>query len=579
MATETPKRLGDYEILKVLGAGGMGRVYQVRNVITDRVEAMKVLLPEISGQEEVAARFLREIKVLAALNHPHIASLHTALSIENQLVMIMEYVEGQSISNLLAGGAIPVPDALTYIEQVLDALSYAHQRKVVHRDIKPANMMITPAGSVKLMDFGIARTESEPSLTAPGSTLGSMNYMSPEQVKGEATDERSDLYSLGISLYEMVIGDRPFHGDSSFSLMSAHLSQPPTPPIDLLPEMPAGLNDIILTSIAKEPTARFQSADAFRTAVQTVLRELQESKTMFQGSRDSSATGQRTPLPHVRTGPITRPRPTAPTQVPTASSVTPPRPAVPAATIPTASIAAAPAPAPQPVVPAPAVISQPSVITPAPAAARSGNRGLWVALGAVAVLIVLIAAGLYIPKFRKAAAADEARPVSEKPVETAKSTPPPAVTQPTTTAEQPQPTTTPETKTAEAAPAPRTAVKKPTAVQAAANNAAAAQAASAQAAAAEAAKQKQQELDAVEKDIDQLTARAASVNASLETLQKQQAAMGLGLRGDIAGKLGSMRVNLAKAQEAIGHGDLDRAKRYAALTTSDVEALETFLGR
>ena len=180
-------------------AGGMGRVCQVRNVITDRVEAMKVLLPEIGGQEEVAARFLREIKVRAALNHPHIARLHTALTIDHQLVMIMEFVEGQAISASLASGPIPVPDALTYIDQILDALSYAHQRHVIHRDIKPANMMLTPDGTVKLMDFGIARTENEPTLlTAPGSTLGSMNYMSPEQVKGERTDERSDLYSLGI---------------------------------------------------------------------------------------------------------------------------------------------------------------------------------------------------------------------------------------------------------------------------------------------------------------------------------------------------------------------------------------------
>jgi eukaryotic-like serine/threonine-protein kinase len=345
------------------------------------------------------------------------------------------------------------------------------------------------------------------------------------------------------------------------------LSQPPTPPIELQPEMPAGLNDIILTSIAKEPAARFQSADAFRNAVQAVLRELQEAKTMFQGSRDSSATGQRTPLPHVRTGPITRPRPTSPTQVPTASSVTPAaRP--PVATVASTPVAAASAPAPQPVATMPPAIAQPAVV--APPAARPGNRGLWVALGAVAVLIVLVAAGLYIPRSRKAAAADEAKPVISKPVEAVQ--PAPAPTQPAPIAEQP--VSTPE-KIKAAEPAPeKAAAKKQVVDQSAANNAAAAQAAAAQA-----AKQKQQELDAVEKDIDQLTARAASVNASLETLQRQQAASGLGLRGDIAGKLGSMRVNLAKAQDAIGHGDLERAKRYAALTTSDVEALETFLGR
>ncbi len=135
-AGETPlPRIGDYEVLNLLGAGGMGRVYKVRNVITDRIEAMKILLPEIAGREEVAARFLREIKVLAALNHPNIATLHTALTIDNQLVMIMEYVEGMPLSAALTRGPIPPAEALSYIDQVLDALSFAHQRHVIHRDI------------------------------------------------------------------------------------------------------------------------------------------------------------------------------------------------------------------------------------------------------------------------------------------------------------------------------------------------------------------------------------------------------------------------------------------------------------
>jgi serine/threonine protein kinase len=587
MANGTPQRLGDYEIMKVLGAGGMGRVYQVRNLITDRIEAMKVLLPEISGQEQVAARFLREIKVLAALNHPNIASLHTALSIDNQLVMIMEYVEGQSISSQLALGAIPVPDALTCIDQVLDALSYAHERHVIHRDIKPANMMLTPAGLVKLMDFGIARTDDEASsLTAPGSTLGSTNYMSPEQVKGEATDERSDLYSLGISLYEMVTGDRPFHGDSSFSLMAAHVNQVPTPPIDLLPDMPPGLNDIILTAIAKEPAQRFQSAAAFRNAVKVVLRELQEGKTMVQGSQDANGTGSRTPLPHVRTGPITRPRPTAPAT--TAASAVPVA-AAPVMAAPAVSHTAPTAPTMQPTAPAastvvmppPAMpVSQPVAQVTAPSA---GNRGLWVAFGAIAVLVVLVAAAVYIPRSRKAAAADEGRITNSAPPANTV----PAATQPApATSSQPAPTPTGTPETIAAAPPPVTTAPAPSKAVAGnklaadrAASAAAAQQAAQQAAAQQAAAAKAKELDAIEHDVDQLTARAASVNSSIDTLQRQQAASGLGLRGDIAAKVGSMRLNLSKAQEAITRGDAERAKRYAALATSDIEALETFLGR
>ncbi len=570
MSNGTPQRVGDYEILKVLGAGGMGRVYQVRNVITDRVEAMKVLLPEISGQEEVAARFLREIKVLAALNHPHIASLHTALSIENQLVMIMEYVEGQAISSVLASGPLPVPDALTFIDQVLDALSYAHQRRVIHRDIKPANMMLTPDGTVKLMDFGIARADNEPTLlTAPGTTLGSMNYMSPEQVKGERTDERSDLYSLGISLYEMVTGDRPFHGDSSFSLMAAHVNQPPTPPIELRPDMPPGLNDIILTSIAKAPEERFQSADAFRNAVKVVLRELQESKTMVQGSQDATVTGGRTPLPHVRTGPITRPK----TGVPAATPV----PVMPRTATGPRPVTAAPMAA------APAVAPVPTAVTPPPAAAPT-NRGLYIALGAVMVMVVLVAAGLYLPKLRRASAANESSVTTTQPAAVAAQ----PVTQPPAPAPQPaaQPAAVApapvESKPTEvaAAPAPAKALAAPK-KQASKNMGSVMSAANAQAAAeAEAAaRARAAELDQVEKEIDQLTARAAAVNSSLDNLQRQQAAAGYGLRGDIAGRQGSMKVNLAKAQDAIGRNDLERAKRYAAAASADVEALERFLGR
>jgi serine/threonine-protein kinase len=158
-------RIGDYEILDELGRGGMGRVYRVRNVISDRIEAMKILLPDLVGRQDLAERFLREIKLLAAMNHPNIASLRTALTVDNQLIMIMEYVEGQSLAGRLRQGPIAIGDALSYLDQVLGALHYAHERDVIHRDIKPANMMLTPQGVVKLMDFGIARSGGESVLT------------------------------------------------------------------------------------------------------------------------------------------------------------------------------------------------------------------------------------------------------------------------------------------------------------------------------------------------------------------------------------------------------------------------------
>ena len=181
--------------------------------------------------------------------------------------MIMEYVEGQSLAERLKRGAIPIADAINYIEQGLVALSYAHAQHVVHRDIKPANMMLTAEGVVKLMDFGIARQRDDQTLTVAGTTTGSLSYMSPEQVNGEKTDARSDLYSMGISLYELVTGQRPFRADSDFAVMVAHLKEMPRPPIELKPELGRALNEIILTSIAKDPAARFQSADDFRAAL------------------------------------------------------------------------------------------------------------------------------------------------------------------------------------------------------------------------------------------------------------------------------------------------------------------------
>ena len=168
MDHEIGSRVGDYEVIAVLGAGGMGCVYKVRNVISDRVEAMKVLLPNLEGDPELADRFMREIKVQASLDHPNIAALHTALRIDNQLLMLMEYVEGTTIETLLQSGPLPLEQAVDYIAQVLSALSYAHARGVVHRDLKPPNMMVTPGGAVKLMDFGIAKMTADQKLTRTG---------------------------------------------------------------------------------------------------------------------------------------------------------------------------------------------------------------------------------------------------------------------------------------------------------------------------------------------------------------------------------------------------------------------------
>lgn len=371
MSEETNKRVGDYQILNELGSGGMGRVYRVRNVISDRIDAMKILLPDLAGRQELATRFLREIKLMASLNHPNIAALRTAFTADNQLVMIMEYVEGTTLADRLEHGPIQASEALNYIAQVLSALSYAHRQNVIHRDIKPANIMLTPAGVVKLMDFGIARAGDDRGLTMTGTTLGSLGYMSPEQVKGEATDARSDLYSVGVSLYEMVTGQRPFRADSDYSLMTAHVRETPKPPVELQPGLPAALNEIILMAISKDPAQRFQSADAFGNAVSsvTVAASAQQDAAVKASEAATAEYAVATSAPAVTPATPANRQVLTPVRTPTAAK--------------TASVS------PPPSVPA------------MPPPSSSGHRGLYMTLGALIVLAVLVAGGIYLPRNSK----------------------------------------------------------------------------------------------------------------------------------------------------------------------------------
>ncbi|MGO8786130.1 MAG: bifunctional serine/threonine-protein kinase/formylglycine-generating enzyme family protein [Terriglobia bacterium] len=272
MSFQVGDTVGDYEIIGLLGAGGMGKVYKVKNTISDRIDALKILLPDLANDSGFADRFIREIKVLASLNHPNIAGLRTAFRLENQLLMLMEFVEGTTLDDRIKAGPIPLDDAISYITQVLAALGYAHKRGVIHRDIKPANMMLTPENVIKLMDFGIAKTKADRKLTQTGATLGSLFYMSAEQVQGGELDGRSDLYSVGVSLYELVTGTRPFQGKSDFDIMVAQLQQKPLPPIQAMPSLPRALNDVIMTSLEKDPGKRFQSAEEFSAALGSINR-------------------------------------------------------------------------------------------------------------------------------------------------------------------------------------------------------------------------------------------------------------------------------------------------------------------
>jgi len=266
-------QIGSYEIVAPLGNGGMGEVYKVRHLISQRTEAMKVLLSGSGDRPEIADRFLREIRVLANLSHPNIAALHTAFRHDDQLIMVMEFVEGMNLSERMNRG-LTLEYSLNYIRQVLSALDYAHSRGVIHRDIKPSNVMITSAGQVKLLDFGLALMSTpDPRLTSAGSLLGSIHYISPEQIRGESLDARSDLYALGVTLYELITGRLPIQGNSFPEIINGHLQTVPQPPSAINASIPEGLSAVVMRALGKDRTERFQSAAEFHCALEPVRVE------------------------------------------------------------------------------------------------------------------------------------------------------------------------------------------------------------------------------------------------------------------------------------------------------------------
>jgi eukaryotic-like serine/threonine-protein kinase len=603
------ERVGDYEIVAILGAGGMGQVYKVRNVISDRVEAMKVLLPNLGGDSALADRFLREIKVQATLDHPNIARLNTAQQLGNQLVMLMEYVEGSSIDTLLKNGPMELSESLQCTAQVLDALSYAHARGVVHRDIKPANIMLTPSGVVKLMDFGIARMQADRPLTRTGTTVGSLFYMSPEQINGGLPDLRSDLYSLGVTLYEMVTGRRPFVGDSDYSIMAAHLQQKPVAPIEIIAGVPLDLNDIILMAISKEPEQRFQNADAFHAAVRN-----------FAGSIGVQLGNMRTtpaPAPMPQATPVTPSQTAAPVPfktvveklAPTATGISVPvRPAPTVVPAPLPAFQPPPPPAPvfQGSVPPPPVLQGP------PAPTKSGSRrGLYMALGSVATLLVLAAAIIEGPKLLHSGASSAATPAAT-PVATPaenKAAESPAV--PATPAPAPKPDTTAQPTAA--APATPASAQTPvetaaTQVQAPASQApvrkppvAAQQVPSRSPAAQRPAQPEQQpaasqqappqssqpparpaaspQLNELRQEYNQVAIRVGAAKSGLRALQQQMQRQGVDMRGDMLEAESRMDYLMQESMGSMRAGDVDSARTSMQMAERSLETIEKFLGR
>ncbi len=569
MSFQPGDRFGDYEVLAVLGAGGMGRVYKVRNIISNRIEAIKILLPDLAGNAALADRFVREIRVLANLDHPNIAKLYTAQRVENQLLMVMEYVEGVTIEERLQQDQpIPLAEGVGYVRQVLSALAYAHEHGVVHRDIKPANMMVTPDGTVKLMDFGIAKAVTDERLTQTGFTLGSLYYMSPEQVRGDRdVDARSDLYSLGISLYEIVTGVKPFQADSQYSLMQAHLKESPRPPLELDPSLPEALNDIILMAISKDREKRFQTAVAFQRALEAAVPA---AGPAGERQQTAAATGP-------EQGGAAQVRPTASARPPQA----------------------------------------------APASKPRSNRLLYMFAGAAAAVALLVFAAIQAPRWFATRAGSVVEPAAEEAIPAAPSgtipageAVPEAPPGPPVGQQEPQ---TPEAAAPPARPAPRPAASAPPVAQTPSRPAqstgsggarpapvktsesppsprparAPTQAAPPRPVQGETPSRRLAEHppaqpaparnDAALRDLREqlmlMATRVGPVRRSIDTLRRSQEASGLSLRTDIAAAEQRLVYYLDEAENAINAGDAAGGKKYLGLAEKELGKLERFLGR
>ena len=243
--------LGPYELRGLVGSGGMGEVYRAFDPRLNRDVALKIVPDDFAADTRRRERFRREAQAIAALNHPHIVTVHSAEDLDGHLVLVMELVDGRTLADVIPSGGLPLPRLLKIAVQIADGLGAAHDRGIIHRDLKPRNVMVTADGRVKVLDFGLAKlrdpqdgvvmgheTASLWELTGEGRIVGTAAYMSPEQAEGRPLDHRTDLFSLGILLYEMASGERPFRGESVVSVLSSILRDLPRPLAELNPRLP-----------------------------------------------------------------------------------------------------------------------------------------------------------------------------------------------------------------------------------------------------------------------------------------------------------------------------------------------------
>jgi serine/threonine protein kinase len=572
------KKIANYEITEKLGEGGMGVVYKGMDSNLGRPVAIKMLSAQLAHDPEIVERFRAEARAQANLSHANLAVLYAFLVEDGTAFMVMEFVEGQTFEQMIrARGPVPVETALPLFKQALQGVGAAHRVGIVHRDIKPSNIMLNTAGVVKVMDFGIAKVVGTRGMTRTGMQLGTPAYMAPEQIQNKPIDTRTDIYALGITLYQMLSGQLPFQHESDFETMNSHVAAAPPPMKQMFAYAPVQYQNVVMKALEKDPNYRFQTVEEFSAALDnpesvpapgsaaTVVSPSVVvagiGRTIAEGSGAQMASTPAIAKTVMQGG-------VAPTVMAGSASAPAPVPAKKGGwnsghTFAVVAVAAAAIIL--------AVVSfgkKGSVETTAQVNAPSASSAQGSPLGAPQVAAPAPAASVPDDLMKSASASDPstASPVPGGGAPSAPSKPGASVK------------TNPGGAVAISAPGAKVNVSRNGGVQVNAPGVTVSVPA-AQEAPPNMSGMSAQEVDELEHRIDQLSARATAINNSLDRMQKQQAASGYGLRGDMVAAQASMKTNLQKAQSSMEHGDPAKAKKYADVATANAETLEQFLGR
>ncbi len=274
MKTLIQKTISHYKILEQIGKGGMGIVYKAHDLHLDRIVAIKVLAPDSVGDEVAQERFLREARAAAKLSHTNITTIHSIEQVDNTYFIDMEFVDGDTLGKVIKTQKLTFEETLNIAIQLADGLEKAHQQQVIHRDIKPDNIMISASGVLKIMDFGLAKIKGQDRLTEEGVSMGTIDYMSPEQISEHEIDHRSDIFSFGTLLYELLTNELPFKGDHDWAVLFSIINNQPLPMSNADPELPPELSNLVFKCLEKQPYQRYQSITEILTELKAIRDQI-----------------------------------------------------------------------------------------------------------------------------------------------------------------------------------------------------------------------------------------------------------------------------------------------------------------